>query len=79
MKIEIFSAGCPLCRKLVHRIQSAASPADEVKVLDMHSLPVAQRAQSLGIAHVPAVFIDGEACDWDGESRRREPALKSET
>jgi len=67
MKIEIFSAGCPLCRQLVHRIQSAATSEDEVKIYNTQNLAAANLAQSLGVAHVPAVLIDGKLCDWDGK------------
>jgi hypothetical protein len=58
--IEVFSAGCPICREAVREIQSAACPSCKVLVLDMNDPSVADRANALGIKSVPAVVIDGE-------------------
>jgi len=58
-KIEVFSAGCPVCDEAVKLVESLACPACEVTVLDMHDPNVAGRAKDLGILSVPAVVIDG--------------------
>lgn len=58
-KIEIFSAGCPVCEDLVHSITDAACPSCDIEVLDMRQQPVAERAERLGVSSVPAVAIDG--------------------
>ena len=58
-RVEIFSAGCPACRKVVEAIKSAACPSCEIEVLDMNSPEVGARADELGILTVPAVVIDG--------------------
>lgn len=62
-KIEIFSAGCPLCQETIDLVNDMACPACEVSVLDMKEEPVAKRAQKLGIHSVPAVAIDGRLAD----------------
>jgi hypothetical protein len=62
-KIEIFSAGCPVCEALVARVREMACPSCEITVLDMGDASVAARAKSLGIASLPAVAIDGALAD----------------
>ena len=58
-KIEIFSAGCPVCQEAIDRVNDAACASCDVSVLDMKDPDVARRAQSLGVRSVPAVAIDG--------------------
>jgi glutaredoxin len=62
-KIEIFSAGCPACKKTVELVKQLACPSCEVSVLSMRDPKVAGRAKRLGIGSVPAVVIDGKLAD----------------
>ena len=62
-KIEIFSAGCPICDEAVQMVQSIACPSCDVNVLDMNDAGVASRAKDLGVRSVPAVAIDGKLAD----------------
>ena len=62
-KIEIFSAGCPVCEETVELVNSVACPSCEVSVLDMNDPSVASRASGLGVKAVPAVVIDGQLAD----------------
>lgn len=59
-KIEVFSAGCPVCTETVEMINHIACPSCEVNILDMNKPEVAEKARSLGIRSVPAVVIDGK-------------------
>jgi len=62
-KVEIFSAGCPVCGETVETIRRLACPSCEVAIQDMIDPKVASRASDLGIASVPAVVIDGRLVD----------------
>lgn len=62
-KIEIFSAGCPVCKETVEMINNTACASCEVSVLDMNKPEVVDRARSLGIRSVPSVVIDGKLSD----------------
>lgn len=62
-KIEIFSAGCPVCEETVNLVKRIVCPSCEVSVLDMKDQNMAKRARSLGIRSVPAVVIDGRLAD----------------
>jgi glutaredoxin len=59
-KIEVFSAGCPVCDGTIEEIKKASCPSCDVTVLDMKNIEVSARAKSLGIRSVPAVVIDGK-------------------
>ena len=62
-KVEMFSAGCPVCDETVSMVKRVACPSCEVTVLDMNDPQVASRAKGLGIRSVPAVVIDGKLAD----------------
>lgn len=62
-KIEVFSAGCPVCRDAIATIKDSACESCEVTVLDMNDPVVSSRAKGLGIKSVPAVVIDGQLAD----------------
>jgi len=62
-KIEIFSAGCPLCDSVVDQVRDKACPSCEITVLDMSASQVAARAKDLGVSSIPAVAVDGELVD----------------
>ena len=62
-KIEIFSAGCPVCQDAITMVQDNACTSCEVIILDMNDPAVSSRSRSLGIKSVPAVVIDGKLAD----------------
>jgi len=59
-KVEVFSAGCPVCEETVALVERLSCDACEVVVRDMNDAAAAARAAALGIRSVPAVVIDGE-------------------
>lgn len=62
-KIEIFSAGCSVCKSIIDRVTDLACPSCDIEVQDMKSPEGERRAQQLGIQSVPAVVIDGKLAD----------------
>ncbi len=62
-KIEVFSAGCPICREAISKIQDNACTSCDVIIHDMNDPTVANLAKSLGIQSVPAVVINGKLAD----------------
>ena len=66
-KIEIFSAGCPICEEAVSRVNQIACGSCEVAVLDMNRQDVSKSAKDLGIRSVPAVVIDGHLAECCGQ------------
>lgn len=59
-KIEVFSAGCPLCEGVIDIVKSISCPSCEVTMLDMNEESVSHKAKQLGIQAVPAIVIDGK-------------------
>ena len=76
-KVEIFSAGCPVCQDVIELVKRLACPSCEVVVLDMNDPHVSERARSLGIRSVPAVAIDGELVECCAGRGVDEAALKA--
>lgn len=62
-KIEIFSAGCPVCEEVIEQVKDAACASCDVQVRDMNQPEVRKRAAELGIRSVPAVAVDGALAD----------------
>jgi hypothetical protein len=62
-RIEIFSAGCPMCQEAIAPIRRVACPSCEVTIFDMHDPAVANRARGIGVRSIPAVVIDGRLAD----------------
>ncbi len=67
-KIEVFSAGCPVCDRAISTVEDLADGNYDVEVLDMNDPQVARRADDLGIISVPAVVMDGELLECCGRS-----------
>jgi glutaredoxin len=59
-KIEILSAGCPVCEETIQLVNRIACASCEVIVLEMKDPAVASRAKSLGVRSVPAVVVNGK-------------------
>ena len=59
-KVEVFTAGCPVCDETVNLVKQIVCPSCEVTILDLNEPAVASRAKGLGIRSVPAVVIDGQ-------------------
>lgn len=59
-KVEVFSAGCPVCEDVIALVQRLACPSCGVEVLNMNDIEVVKRAKVLGVRSVPPVAIDGQ-------------------
>jgi glutaredoxin 3 len=58
-RIEIFSAGCPVCVSGEALVREVAGDQQEVVVHDLRNEDAAARAAEQGIKAVPAVVVDG--------------------
>ncbi|MGH2575458.1 MAG: thioredoxin family protein [Ignavibacteria bacterium] len=63
-KIEIFTAGCPICDEHVQKIKETACPSCDIEVLNVNSSPEAlRRSREFNIKSLPSVVIDGMLAD----------------
>jgi glutaredoxin 3 len=76
-KVEVFSAGCPLCKDAVEMVKRISCQDCEINVLDMRDHDVAERAKRLGIRSVPAVVINGKLADCCAGRGPDEETLKA--
>ena len=76
-KVEIFSAGCPVCEETIQLVNDIACPSCEVSVLDTNEPSVAARVRDVGLRTVPAVCVDGELVSWCAGTGPDEGALRS--
>lgn len=70
-KIEVFTAGCPVCEPAVQMVNELACPDCEVSVYNLNESG-ADRAERYGIKTIPAVVVDGRivsCCDNRGPNR----------
>lgn len=76
-KVEVFSAGCPVCNDALDMIKGISCEDCDVQVMDMNDSVVAERARKLGIRSVPAIVIDGKLADCCAGSGPDEATLKA--
>ena len=76
-KVEVYSAGCPVCLSVIERVRAIACDSCDVTVLDMTDPKVANQAKKLGIMSVPAVAIDNKLADCCAGRGPDEKALRA--
>ncbi len=66
-KVEVFTAGCPVCQETVEQVKAAACPSCEVVVYDLNkgceTNECREKAEEYGIKSIPAVVIEGKLAD----------------
>ncbi len=77
-RIEVFSAGCPVCIETIEMVNRIACPSCEVSVFDMNIPEVEESVKNLGIRSVPAVVIDGKLADCCAGRGPDEKTLRTE-
>lgn len=75
-RIEVFSAGCPLCVEAVKKVRELSCPSCDVTVLNMQDPNSLKRAKELGVQSIPAVAIDNKLVCCCGRQGVDENALK---
>jgi Hg(II)-responsive transcriptional regulator len=62
-KVEVFSAGCPVCADLVDLVKATACPSCEVTIYNLSQGQGTDEAKRYGITAVPAVVVEGKLLD----------------
>lgn len=59
-KVEVFTAGCPICEPAVELVRRIAGSDDDVTIHDVNSDPqAAARARAANVTRLPTVLVDG--------------------
>jgi glutaredoxin 3 len=69
--IEVFSAGCSLCKGTIEMVKRLAG-SHQVVIHDMHTSEAVKKAKEYGVRSVPAVAVDGKlaSCCTGGPDER---------
>ena len=72
-RVEVFTARCPLCERVVQVVEDLACPDCEVTVYDLRESGM-EKAREYGVNRVPTVVVDGTiaACCQGGEVSREQ-------
>lgn len=72
-KVEVFTAGCPLCDDAVKTVKEIACESCEVIVYDLRegcaTMECREKAKQYGVVRVPTVVVDGKiagCCQGNG-------------
>ncbi len=80
-RIEIFTAGCLLCREAVKMVKELACPSCEVAVYDLNkqceSKECLDKVRDYGISRVPTIVVDGKIAECCTGPRPSLEALKA--
>jgi glutaredoxin 3 len=76
--IEIYSAGCLICREAEKAVRRIAGGNHDIEVHDMRQAHIAGQASRHGIRSVPAVMIDGHVAACCAGRGVDEAVLRSE-
>lgn len=75
-KVEIFTAGCPLCDETVKLVKALACPSCDVRVYNLREGGM-DKAKEYGINSVPTVVVDGKVADCCRRGKPNETDLKA--
>jgi hypothetical protein len=62
-KIEVFTAGCPVCDELVALVRATACPDCEVTIHNLNKGEGVAEARRYGVTAIPAVAVEGRLLD----------------
>ena len=62
-RVEVFTAGCPLCEPVVQLVQRMACDQCDVTIYNLSEPEGARRAQEANVHRVPMVLVDGKPAE----------------
>jgi glutaredoxin len=75
-KVEVFTAGCPLCDETVRLVKRITCPSCDVIVYDLKKEGV-DKAKEYGVGSVPTVVVDGKVAGCCVRGKPTESGLKA--
>ena len=80
-KIEVFTAGCPVCEPTVKLVRKTACDSCEVIVYDLNkgcdTMECREKAETYGVTRLPAVVVNGQLLDCCKTGSVSEDALRA--
>jgi glutaredoxin len=62
-KVEVFTAGCPVCADLENLVKDTACPDCELTIYNLNKGEGVEESKKYGITTVPAVVVNGRLLD----------------
>lgn len=62
-KVEVFTAGCPVCQGVVDMVNGLTCPHCDVTFYNLNKNEGVDQAKAYGVTSVPAVAVDGALLD----------------
>jgi hypothetical protein len=66
-KVEVFTAGCPVCQPVVDLVNKTACPSCEVIIYDLRegcaTNECRDKAKAYGVTRLPSVAVNGKLLD----------------
>lgn len=76
-KVEVFTAGCPVCTDLVDLVKATACPNCEVTIYNLNQGQGVEEAKRYGVSAVPSVVVEGKLLDCCKRTHPTEHDLKA--
>ena len=73
-KVEVFTAGCPVCQGVVDMINELACPHCNVSIYNLNQNEGVEEAKAYGVTALPSVAVNGKLL----ECCERGPITKSD-
>jgi glutaredoxin len=58
-KVEVFTAGCPVCEGVVNMVNELACPHCEVTIYNLNNDEGVEEAKAYGVDAVPSIAVNG--------------------
>jgi len=75
-RVEVFTAGCPLCDETVKLVKELACPSCEVTIYDLSKNGM-DKAKEYGVNSVPTVVVDGRIAECCIRGKPNAESLKA--
>lgn len=76
-KVEVFTAGCPVCTDLVDLVKATVCPDCEVSIYNLNQGQGVAEAKRYGVTAVPSVVVEGKLLDCCKRTHPTEHDLKA--
>jgi hypothetical protein len=76
-KVEVFTAGCPVCTDLVDLVKATACPDCEVTIYNLNQGQGVEAAKRYGVSAVPSVVVEGKLLECCKRAHPTEHDLKA--
>jgi glutaredoxin 3 len=75
-KVEVFTAGCPLCDETVALVKQLSCPSCDVTIYDLRETGI-EKAKEYGVNSVPTVVVDGKILECCARGKPTAEDLKA--